>query len=96
MNTVDVVFMNKLTIHSSLPNVTDGIRWGFDFRYNPIGDATGRPWFPGFVARSRSNPKSELRNSTVWDESWREARSNLAELENPMFQRWDSNNPLCA
>lgn len=96
MNAGDVLFMNKLTMHASLPNTSDGIRWSFDLRYNPIGDDTGRPWFPGFVARSRSNPNSELRNAKLWAESWREARDNLANMEAPMFQRWNPNDPLCA
>ena len=53
----DVLFMDRLTMHASLPNVSDEIRWSFDLRYNRTGDATGRSWFPGFVARSRSNPE---------------------------------------
>ena len=92
----DVLFMNKLTMHSSLPNVSDGIRWSFDLRYNPVGEATGRPSFPGFVARSRSAPDSELRDAEVWAENWREARTRLADQEMPKFQRWDSDDPLCA
>ena len=96
MRAGDVLFMHKQTMHSSLPNVSDGIRWSFDLRYTPIGEPTGRPWFPGFVARSRSNPDSELRNADAWAESWREARDGLAEQETPEFQRWDSDDPLCA
>ena len=96
MRAGDVLFMNKLTMHSSLPNVSDVIRWSFDLRYNPIGEATGRPWFPGFVARSRSDPDSELRDGEAWAEGWREARDRLADRENPKFQRWDSDDPLCA
>ena len=56
----DVLFMTKYTQHGSLENVSDTIRWSFDLRYNPVGQATGRAWFPGFIARSRSNPDSEL------------------------------------
>jgi ectoine hydroxylase-related dioxygenase (phytanoyl-CoA dioxygenase family) len=92
----DVLFMDRLTMHSSLPNVSDEIRWSFDLRYNRTGDATGRPWFPGFVARSRSNPDTELRDAGDWAERWREARARLAESENPGFQRWDPNDPQCA
>ena len=95
MKAGDVLFMNKLTMHSSLPNVSDGIRWSFDLRYNPVGEATGRPWFPGFVARSRSKPDSELRDGEVWAENWRQARGRLADGETLRFQRWDSDDPLC-
>ena len=48
----DVILMHKHTIHGSLPNVSDEIRWSLDLRYNPTGQPTGRPEFPGFVARS--------------------------------------------
>ena len=96
MKAGDVLFMTKLTMHSSLPNVSDGIRWSFDLRYNSVGEPTGRPWFPGFVARSRSAPDSELRDAEEWAESWREARSDLADQETPKFKRWDSNDPPCA
>ena len=96
MQAGDVLFMNKLTIHSSLPNVSDRIRWSFDLRYNPAGKATGRPWFPGFIARSRSNPTSELQDPEVWAESWRQARNQLAKYKSPQFQRWTDGDPRCA
>ena len=38
--------MHKHTIHGSLPNVSDEIRWSLDLRYNPTGQPTGRPEFP--------------------------------------------------
>ena len=96
MKAGDVLFMHKLTMHSSLPNQSDELRCSFDLRYNPIGQSTGRPWFPGFVARSRSNPESELRDPEVWAESWRQARDHLAQVENPNFQRWAKDDPRCA
>ena len=52
----DVILMHKHTIHGSLPNVSEAIRWSLDLRYNPTGQPTGRPQFPGFVARSRRDP----------------------------------------
>ena len=96
MKSGDVLFMTRLTKHSSLPNVSDGIRWSFDIRYSPIGEPTGRPWFPGFVARSRANPESELTDPEVWALKWREARSALSKGEMPNFNRWDPNDPMCA
>ena len=51
-----VLLFHHLTKHASLSNVSDGIRWSFDLRYQPIGQPTGRPAFPGFVARSRTQP----------------------------------------
>ena len=37
----------------SYSNHSDNVRISFDLRYNPIGQPTGRGYFPGFVARSR-------------------------------------------
>lgn len=92
----DALFLNKLMKHSSLPNRSDGIRWSFDVRYNPVGQPTGRPWFPGFIARSRANRASELRSSEVWAESWREARRSLATVARPKYNRWSPDDPRCA
>jgi phytanoyl-CoA hydroxylase len=75
------LFMTRMTPHGSLPNHSDQMRWSMDLRYNPTGQPTGRPEFPGFVARSRSNPDSELRDPHVWHESWMQARRQLAEAE---------------
>ncbi len=96
MKAGDVLFLDKLTVHGAMPNVSDDLRWSFDLRYNPTGQDTGRPWFPGFVARSRANPDSKLKDAVVWAEMWREARSQLARMEAPRFNRWDPNDPMCA
>ncbi|MEM7112511.1 MAG: phytanoyl-CoA dioxygenase family protein [Chloroflexota bacterium] len=96
MNPGDVLFMTSTTMHTSLLNVSDKIRWSFDLRYNPIGQKTGRPWFPGFIARSRSHPESELRDAGQWAALWRDARSHLARNGDPTFNRWDGNAEGCA
>ena len=88
MNPGDVLFLHRMTIHSSTPNRSDSVRWSFDLRYNPIGQPTGRPGFPGFIARSRAHPETELRDPERWAESWHRARSRLAKMELPTFQRW--------
>ncbi len=92
----DALFMTRYTVHSSLPNNSDRIRWSFDLRYNPIGQSTGREVFPGFVARSRSNPSAELHDAKVWHEMWRDTRDSLARGEQPSFNRWDGSDPACA
>ena len=93
----DVLFLTKRTCHSSLSNVSDNIRWSFDLRYNPIGQATGRGAFPGFVARSRSNPESELHDAAAWADLWRATRHRMAaENSNERFNRWDANALVCA
>lgn len=90
------LLLTKKTVHASLPNVSDRIRWSFDLRYQPTGQATGRKAFPGFVARSASNPDSELHNATTWYEMWKDTRDSLAIGEQPSFNRWDSDDPSCA
>ncbi|MFO0754975.1 MAG: phytanoyl-CoA dioxygenase family protein [Byssovorax sp.] len=83
----DVLILHPLTKHASLPNVSDGPRWSFDLRYNVAGRPTGRPWFPGFVARSKSNPASELSDPEAWERLWRGAREELAGKARPKFER---------
>jgi ectoine hydroxylase-related dioxygenase (phytanoyl-CoA dioxygenase family) len=90
------LFMNKLTIHSSLPNVSDRIRWSFDLRYHPIGQPTGRSVFPGFIARSAAHPERELHDARQWYLMWKETRDALARSEQPKFNRWDTEDPACA
>jgi phytanoyl-CoA hydroxylase len=97
MKAGDVLFFHKKLMHSSLPNKTDGIRWSFDLRYNPIGQPTGREWLPGFIARSKSHPEMELKDPVQWANLWLEARARLASGEGVKpSSRWDSNHPLCA
>lgn len=93
----DVIFMHKLTKHASLTNKSvDEVRWSFDLRYSPTKQNTGRECFPGFVARSRSNPQNELNDPQAWAEMWQEARSKISKGETPNFMRWDPNDPMCA
>ncbi len=92
----DVLFLTKHTCHSSLPNLSDEIRWSFDLRYNPIGQPTGRGAFPGFVARSRAQPDQVLTDPGAWHQMWQDARDHLARGEDPAFNRWSKDHPVCA
>lgn len=93
----DVIFMHKRTIHNSLSNVSDEIRWSFDLRYNPIGQETGRGAFPGFIARSRANPERALRSRDEWEALWFAARAHLADVQySEPFNRWSADAPVCA
>ena len=87
-----VVLFDKMNVHRALPNRSNALRWSMDLRYHPIGQATGRPAFPGFVARSRSDPASELHDAEVWAESWETARQRIISGQNqfPVFEdaRW--------
>lgn len=92
----DVLFLHRLTRHASHSNTSDHVRWSFDLRYNPIGQPTGRGQFPGFVARSRAHPESELHDPAEWARLWRETRYRLAREEAPPFNRWSAESPVCA
>jgi len=72
------LFMNKMTPHCSLPNVSDHMRWSMDLRYNPSGQPTGRPEFPGFVARSRRYPSAELTDAAQWRDRWLDTRARIS------------------
>lgn len=91
-----VVILDPLIPHASLPNLTQGIRWSFDLRYNRTGQPTGRAHFPDFVARSRAAPQSELRDWKLWRKMWEDARERLAERPHIDIHRWRSDSPVCA
>ncbi len=91
-----VLVFHRLTKHSSLSNNSDSIRWSFDLRYQPVGQPTGRPAFPAFVGRSRQDPDRVLSDWRVWAGMWKETRAALAQGEQPVFNRWSSQAPVCA
>jgi ectoine hydroxylase-related dioxygenase (phytanoyl-CoA dioxygenase family) len=91
------LFMHRLTMHSSLRNLSSGVRWSFDLRYQPVGQPTGRDWLPAFVVRSRSDPSSELHDWRRWADLWWQARAHVA--ANPRAQkprRWTGAEVECA
>ena len=97
----DIILMHRHTVHGSLSNVSDRIRWSFDLRYNPIGQLTGRKAFPGFVARSRKHPERELRDADKWRQSWLDARERMSKINQGgqteiKFGRWEEGHLDCA
>jgi ectoine hydroxylase-related dioxygenase (phytanoyl-CoA dioxygenase family) len=90
------LFLTRKTVHVALKNHSDGIRWSFDLRYNPIGQPTGRPVFPGFIARSKAHPESALTDPEAWAQLWRDTRSRIARGQNPIYNRWSADSPACA
>ena len=67
----DIVFLDNNVMHSSMPNSSkEDYRWAYNFRYLKVGQASGRPFIPGFVARSRSAPETELTNPHIWSAMW--------------------------
>ena len=91
------VIFHPLAPHGSLRNLSDGYRWSFDLRYNVTGQPTGRGHFPEFVARSRANPASELRDWRDWRGLWEAARHRLAHSAHiEQHGRWGGDSPYCA
>ena len=96
MDPGDVLLLTQHTIHGSLVNESDDVRWSFDLRYNAIGQATGRDFYPGFVARSKARPASVLRDPLAWEQLWRDTRDRLAREEQAVFNRWSADAAVCA
>lgn len=91
-----VVLLHPLVPHSSLDNITQGIRWSFDLRFNITGQPTGRAHFPDFVARSEAAPEAELHDWRRYKTMWEEARAQGAAQPHIDIHRWQSDAPYCA
>ena len=91
-----VLFFHPMCKHASLDNRSDAFRWSFDLRYNPVGQPSGRPHFPGFVAQSRLQPETELDDAREWRRLWLDARTRLSQVDGMKTHRWDDQDPLCA
>lgn len=81
----DVLLMHKHTPHSSSRNSSDGVRWSMDLRYQAVGTATGRPFHPAFVVRSRQDPASVLTDYGEWNRQWEDA---LTKHDGVRVHRW--------
>ncbi|MBS11359.1 MAG: phytanoyl-CoA dioxygenase [Gemmatimonadetes bacterium] len=97
----DVILLHRHTVHGSLSNVSDRIRWSFDLRYNPIGQTTGREAFPGFVVRSAERKDEELRDADTWTHLWLETRERMSKINqggqhDVAFGRWEEGHLDCA
>jgi hypothetical protein len=91
------LFLHRQTMHASLRNLSQGARWSFDLRYQPVGQPSGRPWFPTFIVRSRKDPATEVHDWRVWADLWRQAQTRLVSGE-PVGKtnRWDGSQLVCA
>ena len=97
MRAGDVLFLNKRTVHGSLPNLSDTARWSFDLRYQTAGKPNGRDVLPSFTVRSRAAPRTVTADAKVWARAWLDARTRLSALaEPPRTNRWSSDAPMCA
>lgn len=91
-----MVLFHPLTIHGSLHNRTSSIRWSFDLRFHRTGQASGRPMFPSFIARSRNRPETELRSAERWKQMWLQTREELARRAPVQIHRWSAHAEICA
>jgi phytanoyl-CoA hydroxylase len=74
----DLVLVDGKLFHGSTANPSrERFRWAFNMRYVPVGSRTGRPYLPGFVARSRRAPEAELRDGARWARYWAAALDHL-------------------
>ncbi|MEO1286477.1 MAG: phytanoyl-CoA dioxygenase family protein [Chloroflexota bacterium] len=91
------LLLHRLTKHASLPNISDSIRWSFDLRYQPIGQATGRDELPSLIVRSRNQPELVQDDYNAWVTSWHDAQTALAHKgKRDKTHRWDGDAPVCA
>ena len=96
VNAGDAIIFHPLTIHGAGMNNSESFRWSFDLRYTKIGQETGRDHFPHFVARSRANPASELRDHKEWEKMWEETKFKIAGVSDLNYNRWNASAPACA
>ena len=61
-----VLLIQHKTIHRSVPNYSDHVRWSLDLRYSDPRMPTGRDGVPGFIARSEAQPASVTNNLEDW------------------------------
>jgi len=62
----DLLMTTERLVHRSIPNQSNTVRWSVDTRYSRIGLSTGRSNVPGFVARSRQQPRQTARSHHDW------------------------------
>ena len=60
-----VLLLQHRTIHRSVPNTSDQVRWSLDLRYSDPSQPTGRD-AAGFIARSERDPDSVTRSLSDW------------------------------
>ena len=61
-----VLVLQHKTIHRSIPNHSNHVRWSLDLRYSDPAMPSGRDHTPGFIARSRSAPESVAQSLEDW------------------------------
>ena len=60
------LLLQQRTMHRSIPNVSERVRWSLDLRYCHADAPTGRRQVPGFVVRSEREPGRVARSYRDW------------------------------
>jgi phytanoyl-CoA hydroxylase len=60
------LLLQHKTVHRSVPNVSDRVRWSLDIRYSDPAQPTGRAEVPGFLVRSRAHPERVATSHHDW------------------------------
>jgi phytanoyl-CoA hydroxylase len=66
LNLGGALLIHSRTVHRSVVNTSDAVRWSLDLRYCDWREPTGRPDIPGFVARSVANPEKVAQSVEDW------------------------------
>ncbi len=61
-----ILMLQHKTVHRSVPNTSDRVRWSLDIRYCNRHAPTGRAAVPGFVCRSQERPDLIARSHEDW------------------------------
>lgn len=61
----DLVLFHNMLFHEGAPNISKVVRWSLDWRYQDATQPTLRP-HNGHIARSRSNPSTEVKSPEEW------------------------------
>jgi len=61
-----VLLIQHKTIHRSVPNLSDHVRWSMDLRYSDPAMPTGRETVSGFLAHSKKQPEAVTKDLDGW------------------------------
>ena len=61
-----VLMLPHTTVHRSIPNTSDRVRWSLDLRYCRPDAPSGRAWVPGFLCRSQAHPDAVAKSVDDW------------------------------
>jgi phytanoyl-CoA hydroxylase len=82
-----MILFHNYVFHAACPNTSDAIRWSMDLRWQDPAKPTGRPFYPGFIARSKARPETVQSDFEAWRRRWEYA---LAVTKGVPVNRWQA------